>query len=454
MGIFVREKNFYKQIWDISAPIAAQQVITVGVNMMDTIMLGQLNETALAASAIGTQVHNLFHFMFMGIGMGASVLIARYWGARDEQSLKKALTLMYRFCFTIIAAATLIVGVAPGGVLRLLTKEEGAIAEGVHYLRWTLPCLFLYGYSTVTTLVLRNSGQTHIPLYTAMGAFFINIFFNWVFIFGKFGLPAMGVAGAGVGTLISRTFEFFMICGYFFLRDKKIRYRVRDLFQPCGELLSEFVRISLPVMVSDTLLGVGNSMVVAVWGHMGTACMSANSITSVIRQIASVFSAGLGQSALIITGNTLGEGDREKAARQGYTFTALGALLGLLGGCIVMLISPSIIGMYRISQETVEVTYELMWSLSITMIFTMTGAILTKGVLRSGGDTRFLLVADILFLWVVSVPLGAMAGLVWKWPPFWVFFFLKIDSLIKTVICLVRMRSGKWIKKIRGVKGC
>ena len=451
MKLFVREKAFYKKVWELSAPISAQQVITVGVNMMDTIMLGQLNETALAASAVGTQVHNFYHFMSMGMGMGASVLIARYWGAGDKESLSKTLTLLYRFCFTIALAVTLIVGMAPAAALNLLTKEPEAIAEGVRYLRWTLPCFFLYGSSTVTTLVLRNSGQTHIPLYTAIGAFFINIFFNWMFIFGKLGAPAMGVAGAAVGTLISRIFEFSMICGYFFLIDQKIRFRLRNLFQSCKGLVSEYLRISLPVMISDTLLGVGNSMVMAVWGHMGTACMSANSITNVTQQIASVFSAGLGQSALIITGNTLGEGDTKKAAEQGISFTFIGFLIGIFCGVLILAISPWVIGMYRITSETAAIATQLMCAVSITVIFMMTGSILTKGILRSGGDTRFLMIADILFLWVFSVPLGAMAGLVWKWPPFWVFFFLRIDNLIKTVICLFRMRSGKWIKKIRGV---
>ena len=452
MKLLVREKAFYKRMWELSAPISAQQVITVGVNLMDSIMLGQLNETALAASAVGTQVHNFFHLMSKVMGMVSCVLIARYWGAKDRESLSKTLAILYRFCFLITLAFTLIVGIAPAGVLSILTKEPEAVAEGVRYLRWTLPCFFLYGSSLVTTLVLRNSGQTHIPLYTAVGAFFINIFFNWVFIFGKLGAPAMGVAGAGLGTLISRVFEFSVICGYFFLMDQKIRFRLRDIGQSCKGLVSEYLRISFPVMVSDTLLGMGNSMIMAVWGHMGTVCMSANSITNVTQQIATVFSAGLGQSALIMTGNTLGEGDTRKASEQGISFTVIGALVGVLCGLVILAISPYVIGMYQITSETAAVASELMKAVSIVVIFMMTGSILTKGVLRSGGDTRFLMVADILFLWLVSVPLGALSGLVWKWPPFWVFFFLRIDNLIKTIICLFRMRSGKWMKKIRGVK--
>ena len=195
MGLFVHDRGFYKKVLVIGGPIAAQQIITVGVNMMDTVMLGQLN-------------------------------------------------------------------------------------------------------------------------------------FNWLFIFGRLGAPAMGVAGAALGALISRCFEFAAICGYFFLAEKRARFRVRDILAPCGDLAPEYLRISLPVMVSDTLLGLGNSVTMAVVGHIGDTFMSAYTITHVTQQITTVFTSGLGQSAVIITGNTLGEGDPDKAQRQGVTFTALGFALG------------------------------------------------------------------------------------------------------------------------------
>ena len=449
MPLFVRDKSFYKKILVIGGPISAQQIITVGVNMMDTVMLGQLNETALSASAAATQVHSLFQFMSMGMGMGASVLIARYWGAGETPSLRKTLTLMYRCCLIISLLFTAVVAAAPAGVMSLLTPEPEVIAQGVRYLRWALPCFLLFGLSMTTTIVLRNLEQMHIPLLTAVGAFFLNIFFNWVFIFGRLGAPAMGVAGAALGTLISRCFEFAVICGYFFLREKQAGFRVKDILAPCGDLAPEYLRISLPVMVSDTLLGVGNSVSMAVAGHIGTTFMSANTITNVTQQLTTVFTSGLGQSAVIITGNTLGLGETEKAQRQGTTFTVLGFLLGGLCGAVIILVSPLVVGGYNITAETHATALELMAAVGVITVFMAPGSILTKGVLRGGGDTRFLMVADVLFLWAVSVPLGALAGLVWHWRPFWVFFCLRLDHVIKAVWCIFRLRSGRWIKAIR-----
>lgn len=454
MSLLVQDKAFYKKILTIGGPIAAQQVITVGVNMMDTIMLGQLEEVAIDASALAVQVHNLFHFMIMGLSMGASVLIARYWGARENRSLRKTLTLMYRACLILAALYTLVVGLAPGRVMALLSPDPAVIAGGVSYLRWALPCFFLYGLSLTTTNVLRNVGKMRIPLYSSIGAFFINIFFNWVFIFGKLGAPAMGVAGAALGTLISRTFEFVIICGYFLFREERVRFKIRDLLTPCRDLLPEYIRVCIPVFISDTLLGVGNSLTVTVAGHvtyLSGSFMSAYSITTVTQQVATVFSAALGQAALIIIGNTLGEGEPERAQREGVTFTVLGLVMGVLAGVIIVAISPSVVGYYNITDDTYAIAMELMRSVGFVTIFTLSGSILTKGVLRGGGDTRFLMVADILFLWCVSVPLGTLAGLVWNWPPFWIFFCLRVDHALKVFWCIFRLRSRKWIRKIKTV---
>ena len=259
----------------------------------------------------------------------------------------------------------------------------------------------------------------------------------------------MGIAGAALGTTISRVFEFVIVCGFMFFKDEKIRYRIRNIFDPAGDLLKEYLRISIPVMISDTLLGVGNSVVVSISGHIGQTFMAANTISNVVQQTASVFSVAIGQAAVIVIGNTLGEGKRDDAQKQGYTFVLLGLLLSLLMGILIWAFGPLMISYYKVSEETAAMALELMHAVSFIAGWFLMGSILTKGVLRGGGDTRFLMFADILFLWLVSVPLGYAAGIVWHWPPFLILCALRIDNLIKAVWCVFRLRSGKWVKKIR-----
>lgn len=445
---YLGDKAFYRTVAAIAIPISMQSLITIGVNMMDTIMLGTLGETALSASSLANQFINIFHICCMGMGMGASVLTSRFWGMQDKHSLRKAVTIMLRLCLVIGSLFTIATIITPEGLMRIYTNEEHIIQAGAGYFRWSIPCYLLLGFSLTCTIVLRSVGQVKLPLITSIIAFFVNIFFNYIFIFGKLGAPRMGVEGAALGTLISRVFEFSFICGYFLFLDQKIGYRVKHLFMKCGDMIGDYLKISIPVLVSDALLALGNSAVAMVMGRIGASFVSANAITTVTQQLSTVFIQGISNASSIITGHTLGEGDAEKAQRQGVTFLGLGVAIGILAGGLIMLISGPVISCYNINAETRGIAEQLMMAVGVIVIFQSANSILTKGVLRGGGDTKFLMLADILFLWVASIPLGALAGLYWHLPAFWIYVFLKIDQFIKAVWCVFRLGSKKWIKRI------
>ena len=451
-ALYVKDKNFYKTVAGIAIPIALQGLITTGVNMMDTIMIGAVGETELSAVSLANQFINIFHIFCMGIGMGASVLVARYYGMKDYVSLKKTITIMLRLCLGMALLFCVATILLPRQIMCIYTVEEDIILKGMEYLKWSVFTYFLLGLSLTTTIVLRNVGQVRIPLYTSIGAFFINIGANYIFIFGKFGMPRMEVAGAAVGTLIARIFEFSMICGYLFFRDKKIGYRLPDLFRKVGELWREYIRISIPVLISDGILALGNNSVAMVIGRLGESFVAANAVTAVTQQLSSVMIQGFSQAGAIVTGYTLGEGDREKAQRQGYAFLGLGIVFGLVAAGIVLLISQPMIKAYNLSPLTGEIAGQLMLSISVIIVFQATNSIMTKGVLRGGGDTKILMAADNIFLWVASIPLGILAGFVFHMSAFWIYFFLKIDQVLKAIWCVIRLRSGKWIKKIKSAE--
>ncbi|MBQ2675954.1 MAG: MATE family efflux transporter [Clostridia bacterium] len=449
---YLGDKQFYSQIAKIAIPISLQQLITVGINLMDTVMLSSMGDAQLSASSLATQFINIFQICCMGIGMGASVLTSRFWGMEDFKGLKQAVTIMLRLCVIFASLFTLATVISPQLIMKIYTSEAHIISYGTTYLRWITPTYFCMGLSLTCTIVLRSVGQTKLPLISSIAAFFINVFFNWVFIFGKLGAPRMEIAGAALGTLIARIFELLFICGYFFFRDDRIQYRFRDLFIKCRNLLNEYIKISIPVLISDALLALGNNSVAMIMGRIGETFVAANSVTMIMQQLSSVLTQGISNASAIITGHTMGKGDFKKAQRQGYTFLGLGFVLGIFAAAVIMLLKGPIISYYQVSAETKLIANELMNSISFIIIFQAMNSILTKGVLRAGGDTKFLMVGDILFLWIASVPLGALAGLVFHWPPFWIYTMLKIDQIIKCVWCYFRLRSKKWMKKISSVK--
>lgn len=450
--LYVKDKKFYGTVMGITIPIALQGLITTGVNMMDNIMVGKVGETQLSAVALANQFISIFHIFCMGIGMGASVLVSRYYGMKDRDSLKKTVAIMLRLCLimsTIFCVATILI---PRQIMQIYTVEEDIITEGIKYLNYSVVTYFLLGLSLTSTIVLRNVKQVTLPLVTSIITFFINILANYMFIFGKFGAPRMEVAGAALGTLIARIFEFAIICGYLLFVDKKIGFRIIHLLAPVGALWKEYIRISIPVLISDGILALGNNSVAMVIGRLGGSFVAANSVTMTTQQLSSTMIQGFAQSGAIVTGYTLGEGDREKAHRQGYAFLGIGIFFGILSALIIMLISGPMIKAYNLLPETQKIAEQLMLSISIIVVFQATNSIMTKGVLRGGGDTKMLMFADNIFLWVASIPLGYIAGLVLHLPAFWIYFFLKIDQVLKAVWCVIRLNSGKWIKKIKSAE--
>ena len=444
MNLISRDKKFYRQVAGIAVPIALQGFITTGVNMMDTLMIGIVGETQLSAVSLANQFISIYQILCMGIGMGASVLVARYYGMRDRDSLKKTVAIMVRLCVGMAALFCLVTAFFPEWIMGIYTVEDAIISNGVRYLEYSVITYFLLGLSLTSTIVLRNVQKVKLPLYTSIGAFFINVGANYVFIFGKFGFPEMGVAGAAVGTLIARVFEFGMICGYLFLRDQEIGVRISDVFQKVGNLWREYIRISIPVLLSGGILAIGNNSVAMVIGRLGESFVAA-----MTQQLSTTVIQGFSQAGAIVTGYTLGEGDKDKAREQGYAFLGIGILFGAIGAGIIMLIAEPMITAYNLSAQTQEIARELMRAISLIVLFQATNSIMTKGVLRGGGDTKILMVADNIFLWVASIPLGILAGLVLHLPAFWIYFFLKVDQVLKAVWCVIRLRSGKWIKKIK-----
>lgn len=452
--------SFYKKVFALALPIALQSLITIGVNMLDNIMVGSLGDTALSATSLANSFISVFQIFCMGLGMGASVLVSRYWGMKlsadneatsldASRALKQTVCLMLRLNVTLAAFFALVTLVMPGIIMRTYTDKEHIVAMGVSYFRYSVLTYFFVGISLVVTIVLRSVGQVLYPLVVSIVAFLVNLSANYILIFGKFGAPKLGVAGAALGTLIARIVECTLIMGYLLVFDTKICFRVKDFFMNTKSLLHEYIRISIPVLISDGILAIGTNSVAMVIGHLDEAFITANSITSVTQQLSTVVISGVSQAGAIVTGITLGEGDRDKTMRQGYQFFRLGLLLGGLSAAFIYLFSDAIIGIYKnITPEAMETAKSLMLAICVIIVFQGTNSIMTKGVLRGGGDTKILMLADNIFLWVLAIPLGILAGFYLKLPAFWIYVLLKSDQIFKTVWSFFRLRSGKWIKKI------
>lgn len=446
--LFVKDSSFYRKLFTISFPIILQNMITIGVNMMDTIMLGSFGEVQLSGSSLANDFINIFQILCMGMGCGAAVLTAQYYGSRDQESLRKVVSIMMKVAICIASLFTLALVFFSRNIMMIYTPDPEVIEKGAVYFLWSVPTFFLMGTSLTLTQVLRSVQSVRVSLYASIVGFITNVFFNWVFIFGKFGMPQMQIAGAALGTVIARVFEAAIIGVYFFRIDQKIGFRLRHIFMKSGDMLQRYISYCLPVIASDSLLAFGNTAVSIIIGHMGTAFVAGYAIIAVIQRMSTVFTSGIGQAAHTITGNRIGEGKREQAYHEAITMLTIAVLLGLAAGGLMQLFGPAIIGYYNITDETAELTRQMLNAVSLMIVFQSMQSVITKGVLRGGGDTKFCLAIDAVFLWVLSVPLGILTGLVLHMNAFIVLLCLKIDWAVKSIIGTFRIRSGKWIKDL------
>ena len=444
----LKSKTFYKKTAHLMVPVVLQQLITVGINFFDNVMIGGFGETPIAAASFGNQFYSLFQFICMGLGSGAVVLSAQFWGRRELGPMQRVAAIALRLSLVLCAVFSLVSLAFPQIILRIFTPEAPVITAGAPYMRLIGLTFIPVGLSSTATYLLRSTGKVDIPLIGSAAAFLLNIFFNWVFIFGKLGAPRLELVGAAVGTVIARVFEFCFIFGYFVLRDRNFGFRLRHFFLPGGDLRRPYFKFGLPVLISDTLLGVSLTLTGVIMGHVSAAASAASAIIASEINLADVLNTGMAGASAIVIGNTIGEGDLPRAKREGNTYMLLSFLFGLVVLFPLLLLEGPYFSLYDITEGTRALAHGMLIYNCITLPVQTNAYISSKGILRGGGDTRFLLAADSALVWFFSIPVGAIAGLVFRVNPIIVYIIIRVQFPLKGIVCLIRYATGKWIQVV------
>ena len=443
-----RERNFYKLILSIALPIAIQNLITFSVSLIDTMMLGALGEVQLSAASIGNNLFFILTVLIFGLAGGSNILISQYWGKGDVNTIHKILSIMYRACIIIVAVFVAIATILPEEFMRIYTSDIRVIEEGAIYLRIISIGYIFYALTNVTIMMLRSVKTVKISLVVYSVSLMVNAIFNYIFIFGKFGVPALGVKGAAIATVMARIVEFLIVIIFMVKYENKICLRAKHLLKVDKIILKDFMVNCTPVLFNEFLWSTGSTMISIIIGRLGTETVAANSISNVVFQFVTVFIFGLSNATAVIIGNTIGEGKNEKAKEYSRTVGVLSILMGIMAGVVILLIRPIVVDFYNVSQTTKDIAIQIMNSMSIIVIFQSFGITLMMGVLRGGGDAKFVLVNDIIFLWLVAIPCGFLTAFVLKWPIAAVFFVVKSDEIIKSIIATIRVLSGKWVRNV------
>ncbi|HEX3026852.1 MAG TPA: MATE family efflux transporter [Clostridia bacterium] len=448
MSAFVSDKGFYKQLAMISIPIALQNLISFGMNMMDTVMLGSLGENQISASSLANQPFFVFTLFMFGLTSGACVLTAQYWGKGDTHTIGRILMLATKASVGCALFFSAVVILFPRPVMSIYTQDPAVIELGAQFLRIIG---FSYVISAITTtylFILRSVENVRLPLLINFISFVANTGLNWVLIYGKLGFAPMGIRGSAVATLSARILELIMTLVYAYFFDRQLSFRLGDLFKADFGLVRDFLHYSLPVVLNETIWGLGITLQSVIIGHMGSEEVAANSIASVVQRLASVVVFGMANAAAVIVGKQIGSGQKEKAAKCAKTILVLSMCFGVASSLLIFLISGPFLSIYHVSETTRIFAMEIMQVFMVTVIFNAFNSVNIVGVLRGGGDTRFAMIIDTGALWLLALPLGALAGLYFKLPLRVVFFLMLIDEPTKFLIGIARFKSGKWLRNV------
>ena len=445
---FIFEKQFLLNMLAIAVPIALQNMISFGVAMMDSVMLGGLGDKAISAANLGGQPFSLLMSIGFGLSSGGSVLIAQYWGRGDVARIRTVMRLSMQIVFTASSLMTLVCLLFPQQVMGLYSNEAEIVAAAAQYLQLVALSYLPYSISNNYMMSLRAVEKVTVSAAIYGTSFFVNVFFNYVFIFGAVGAPALGVRGAAVGTILARCSELLLVTIYMYAKEDTIGFRFSDCFRLKNEMIQDYTRHSLPVLGNELLWGLGISVTAAIIGRIGSVFVTANSIAAVLNQLALVSVIGVGNAAAVITGKLIGEGRMQRAKRAANTILLGSVFVGMFNCAMIFILRPIFLSFYRITPEAYEAAYTVMGVLALLHLSLAIDITCIIGILRGGGDTKMAFAFDCGALWLVSVPMGVLSGLVWGWPVPLVYVMLKLDSPIKTILSLIRLKSGAWIRNV------
>lgn len=448
--MIVREKQFYKAMFAIAIPIAIQNLISFLVNLLDTLMVGQLGEDSLSGVQLAGNLFFILMIIGVGVGEGINILIAQYYGKKDMDSIRKIYPIAYRVA-AVIGITSFVIGFFfPEQFVRLYAKSEDtvAIAEGVRYLKLISFCYIPYIFADITIRSHRAVGSAHIAMYIYVVSLVINAGLNYILIFGKLGMPALGVQGAAIGTVCARSMELILSAVYVFRLDKKVMLKVKDLLPVDRDILKKLAINSAPILCNEIVWVLASTTITLIFSKLGKQVIAANTISLMMFQMISVFLFGLGSAASVTVGNIIGAGKIHKAYEYGHTYAVIGVAVGLLSSGLVFFTKDFAIGLYNLTPETSALAQEILKATSIVVFLQTINMITGMGTLRGGGDGKIVLIIEMSCAWLIAVPLGLLAAFYWELSIFWVYIFAKADEIAKAIAFTARLLFSKWAKDV------
>ncbi len=443
-----RDREYIHEMRKIAVPIIVQQLMFSGLNMLGVIFVGQKGEVSVAAVGLAGQVAFLLNLVHFGIISGAAMFTAQFWGRRDIPNLRRVLglCLMLAICASLIFFA--LAQLLPHQILSIYSKDAEVIQLGTDYIRTFSWTFLFFGITFSYALVMRSTGNVKIPTVISVVALSISTILSYALIFGKLGLPEVGIRGVAIAAVIARAFECVTLIAITYLTRSPVAASLRELTDFDAGFIGRVIKPMLPVILNELFWSLGITTYNVIYGRMGTASFAAMNIVSTMEQVAFVIFIGISNATSVLVGNRIGADKEDEAFTYAGRSLGLGIFGGLVIGLLLQLVKAPILSLYNVSPEVIENAGYIMNVITCFLWIRVNNMTIVVGILRAGGDTRFSLFLDGIIIWIIGVPMAYMGAFVFDLPVYFVYLCAMSEELTKWILGIFRYRSRKWINNL------
>ena len=442
------KKSLNRKLLKIATPIAIQGIVSATLSMVDNIMVGFLGETELAAVGVGSQLFMVHYLVLFGILSGSATFMAQFYGTKDMANIRKVIGFDFTLLAVLGAVCFALVNCFTNGILSVYTEDPAVKALAAQYVRINSLSFLLLAISSPLEMAFKATQQVRIPMLISNVIFFTNIAINYVLIFGKFGFPKMGVAGAAIGTISSRIIEVLMNSYFAFRTNNEFCGKVRSYFGWDRELVKRIIKNATPTTINEFFWSFGQTMYVAAFSRISTTAYAAYQAANSIFNIFNFAAFSIGDATLILVGEKLGEGDMEYTWKLSKHLIKACLLVGIVIGTITVLLSEPLSGIFKLSEAGRMFTRYILIILGLTMATDLYNGLQIAGILRAGGDTKFAMISESMCIWLIAVPLAFTASLVWHLPVHLALLVTRTEMFIRAAILTKRYLSRKWMNTV------
>jgi len=438
----------YKKLAKIAIPISIQGVVSATLGLVDNLMVGSLGEAELAAVGIATQLFHLHYMLLFGFISGTATFMAQFFGTKDFPNIRKVLG----FAITVAFAAGVVFFILGFGftdtILRIYTDDPQLIALARPYVKICSFTFFTLALSFPLEMGFKTTQQTKVPMVISIVVFSTNVCLNYILIFGKFGAPALGVAGAAVGTAIARLLEVGISITFAARKSNCFHGPLKSFFGWNRDMILRMLKNSAPTTLNEFMWQLGQSMYVAAFARIGTTAYAAFQAAASINSLFTHAAFSIGDATLILIGEKLGEGKKDEAYVLGKKLLKIGVFFGIILGGMLILSAMPLVNLFNLTALGKQFCFRILLVYGLTMWLGLYNGIQITGTLRGGGDTKFAMIAEVLCVWTVAVPLAFISALVFKLPIFLAVLVVKLEDAVKCVILTKRFLSKKWMNNV------